>query len=175
MKEYLLKPITETAEQAIVAKGQKAKIAKQILLGIDSHVNSYQVCRKIDAGGLQPVESFTLEKLLLFGYKQLQLAEKVYAVYEAGPLGNVLYRKGYRTKGSWWRPGAFSKLRASIPEWISQELALWQVNLALLYQQIAQLKTELAQSHQGPRPKGAGLHKLAGRLVALRFTPDRCA
>jgi len=43
MKEYLLKPITETAEQAIEAKGQKGKIAKQILLGIDSHVNSYQV------------------------------------------------------------------------------------------------------------------------------------
>jgi transposase len=244
MKEYLLKPVTETAEQAIEAKGQKGKIAKQILLGIDSHQNSYQVCRKIDAGGLQPVQSFTLEKLLLFGYKQRQLAEKVYAVYEAGPMGNVLYRKlrelgiealvcapecleggskrkynkidaskltgrlysylngdryalrivrvpspeqeqlrarsrqhdqlvrtrkalaaqgrslllsqGYSTKGSWWRPGAFSKLRASIPEWISQELALWQANLALLDQQIAQLKTELVQSFQGPRPKGAG-------------------
>src|SRR5271165_7298303 len=43
--------------------------------------------------GLQPVQSFSLEKLLLFGYKQLGLAEKVYAVYEAGPLGYVLYRK----------------------------------------------------------------------------------
>src|SRR5271157_3205986 len=86
MKEYLLKPITETAEQAIQAKGQKGKIAKQILLGIDAHLNGYQVCRKIDAGGLQPVQSFTLEKLLLFGFKQLQLAEKVYAVYEAGLL-----------------------------------------------------------------------------------------
>jgi transposase len=39
------------------------------------------------------VQSFTLEKLLLFGSKQLQSAEKVYAVYEAGPLGYVLYRK----------------------------------------------------------------------------------
>jgi hypothetical protein len=45
------------------------------------------------AGGLQPVQSFSLEKLLLFVYKQLGLAEKVYAVYEAGPLGYVLYRK----------------------------------------------------------------------------------
>jgi len=34
-----------------------------------------------------------LEKLLLFACKQLQLAGKVYAVYEAGPLGYVLYRK----------------------------------------------------------------------------------
>ena len=60
MKEYLLKPITETAEQARQAKGQKGKIAKQIVLGIDAHLISYQVCRKIDAGGLQPVQSFSL-------------------------------------------------------------------------------------------------------------------
>jgi hypothetical protein len=63
---------------------------------------------------------------------------------------SLLLSQGYRTKGSWWRPGAFSKLRALIPEWISQELALWQANLMLLDQQIAQLKTELAQSLQGP-------------------------
>ena len=93
MKEYQLAPITETAVQARETKGQKGKIAKQILLGIDAHLKGYQVCRKIDAGGLQPVQSFSLEKLLLFGYKQLGLAEKVYAVYEAGPLGYVLYRK----------------------------------------------------------------------------------
>ena len=86
MRTYKLRPITETAEQAREAKGQKGKIAKQILLGIDAHLNGYQVCRKIDAGGLQPVQIFSLEKLLLFSYKQLELAEKVYAVYEAGPL-----------------------------------------------------------------------------------------
>ena len=33
------------------------------------------------------MQSFGLEKLLLFTCKQLQLAEKVYPVYEAGPLG----------------------------------------------------------------------------------------
>src|SRR5689334_13344150 len=73
MRTYKLRPITETAEQARQAKGQKGKIAKQIVLGIDAHLKSYQVCRKIDAGGLQPVQSFSLEKLLLFAYKQLQL------------------------------------------------------------------------------------------------------
>jgi len=93
MKEYQLTPITETAEQAKEAKGQKGKIAKQILLGIDAHENSYQVGRKIDAGGIQPVQSFKPDKLLVFVAKQLQLAEKVYVVYEAGPLGYVLYRK----------------------------------------------------------------------------------
>jgi transposase len=244
MRIYKLTPIAETAAEAVAAKGQKGKIAKQIVLGVDAHLKSYQVCRKIDAGGLQPVQSFGLETLLLFCCKQLQLAEKVYLVYEAGPLGYVLYRRlramgvealvcapecleagskrkhnkidasklagrlytylggdryalrivrvptpeqeqerarsrqhdqlvrsrkavgaqgrslllsqGYATKGSWWRPGAFSQLRAVIPEWIGQELALWQNNLLLLDQQVSALKTELAQSQQGPRPRGAG-------------------
>ena len=93
MKNYILTPITERAEQATETESQKGKIAKQILLGIDAHENSYQVGRKIDAGGIQPVQSFKPDKLLGFVAKQLQLAEKVYVVYEAGPLGYVLYRK----------------------------------------------------------------------------------
>ena len=244
MKKYELAPITETAARARETNGQKGKIAKQIVLGIDAHLCGYQVCRKIDAGGLQPAQSFNQAALLLFACKQLRLAEKVYAVYEAGPLGYVLYRKlielgieavvcapesleagskrknnkidarklagrlytylggdqyalrivrvpspeqerlrarsrqhdqlvrsrsalgaqgrslmltqGYGTKGSWWRPRSFDKLRVLLPEWISQELALWQTNLLLLDQQIELLKTELAQSLQGPRPKGFG-------------------
>ena len=91
MKTYILQtPITERAEQATEANGQKGKIAKQIFLGIDAHEKSYQVGRKIDAGGIQPVQSFKADKLLGFVAKQQQLAEKVYVVYEAGPLGYVL-------------------------------------------------------------------------------------
>src|ERR1700737_2624879 len=95
MKNYILKtPNSETAEQATETESQKGRIAKQILLGIDVHENSYQVGRKIDAGGIQPVQSFKPDKLLGFVAKQLRLAEKVYVVYEAGPLGcYVLYRK----------------------------------------------------------------------------------
>jgi hypothetical protein len=78
MRIYKLTPIAETAAQAGEGKGQKGKIAKQIVLGVDAHLKSYQMCRKIDAGGLQPVQSFGLERLLLFCCKQLQLAEKVY-------------------------------------------------------------------------------------------------
>lgn len=86
-------PNSETAEQATEAKAQSGKIAKRIFLGIDAHVRSYQVCRKLDQSGMQPVQSFGLESLLLFCHKQLALAEEVYAVYEAGPLGYVLYRR----------------------------------------------------------------------------------
>ena len=86
-------PNSETAEQAKETKLKGGKIAKRIFLGIDAHVRSYQVCRKLDQSGMQPVQSFSLEGLELFCYKQLALAEEVYVVYEAVPLGYVLYRR----------------------------------------------------------------------------------
>lgn len=86
-------PSSETAEEAKEPNTQSGKIAKRIFLGIDAHVRFYQVCRKLDQSGMQPVQSFTLEALLLFCYKQLALADEVHAVYEAGPLGYVLYRR----------------------------------------------------------------------------------
>jgi hypothetical protein len=67
--------------------------AKEIFLGIDAHLKSNQVARKSDNSAIGAVQSFGFEELLLFGHKQLSLAEKVYAVYEAGPLGFVLYRR----------------------------------------------------------------------------------
>jgi transposase len=72
---------------------QKPVKAKQIFLGIDAHLKSNQVARKIDNSGIQGVQSLSFAELLLFAQKQLRLAEEVYAVYEAGPLGYVLYRQ----------------------------------------------------------------------------------
>src|SRR5258708_39529567 len=72
---------------------QKQVKAKQIFLGIDAHLKSNQVARKIDNSGIQGVQSLRVEELLLFAQKQLRLAEEVYAVYEAVPLGYVLYRR----------------------------------------------------------------------------------
>jgi transposase len=72
---------------------QKQPKAKEIFLGIDAHLARNQVARKKDNGGIQGVQSFSFEELLLFAQKQLSLAEAVYAVYEAGPLGYVLYRR----------------------------------------------------------------------------------
>ena len=51
------------------------------------------MARKTDNGGISGVQSLSFEALLLFAQKQLSLAEEVYAVYEAGPLGYVLYRR----------------------------------------------------------------------------------
>src|SRR5260221_10814765 len=72
---------------------QKQVKAKQIFLGIDAQLARNQVARKIDNSGIQGVQSLSAEELLLFAQKQLRLAEEVYAVYEAGPLGYVLYRR----------------------------------------------------------------------------------
>jgi transposase len=81
------------AEQASNNNDPKRVKAKEIVLGIDAHLRSNQVARKIDSSAIGAVQSFSFEELLLFAQKQLSLAQKVYAVYEAGPLGFVLYRR----------------------------------------------------------------------------------
>jgi transposase len=66
--------------------------AASIKLGIDAHKNKYVVVRIIDGGSPQPPQSFTPEKFLTWAQKQLDLAEKVFSCYEAGPLGYRLHR-----------------------------------------------------------------------------------
>jgi len=81
------------AEQACSNNAPKRVKAKEIFLGIDAHLRSNQVARKIDNSAIGPVQNLGFEELLLFAHKQLSLAERVYAVYEAGPLGYVMYRR----------------------------------------------------------------------------------
>jgi len=97
MKIYNLKaaPVASVKE----LKDEKRPKAKQILLGADVHLRGYQVGRKIDHAVVGVVESFRSEEALLhFVQKQLERAERVVLVYEAGPLGYSLYRK---LKSSW--------------------------------------------------------------------------
>ena len=82
-----LKPQSALAEEARTTNDNERPVAKQIVLGIDAHKKKYQVARKLDHGPIQPVQSFSFEELLNFAQRQLSLGEKVYAVYEAGPLG----------------------------------------------------------------------------------------
>ncbi|MBO0799432.1 MAG: hypothetical protein J2P31_11485, partial [Blastocatellia bacterium] len=81
------------AEPASNNKDPKRVKAKQIFLGIDAHLRSNQVARKLDNGAIGPVQNLSFEELLLFACKQRQLGEGIYAVYEAGPLGFRLYRR----------------------------------------------------------------------------------
>jgi transposase len=91
--DNMQKPISALAEEVSKNNDPKRPKAKQIFLGIDAHLARNQVARKTDNSGIQGVQSFRFEELLLFAQKQLSLAEEVYAVYEAGPLGYVLYRR----------------------------------------------------------------------------------
>lgn len=63
-----------------------------IKLGLDVHADSIVVVRIVDGQGPQPPQRFSPEKFRLWVEKQLACAEKVYACYEAGPLGYVLWR-----------------------------------------------------------------------------------
>jgi transposase len=91
MKEYTLE--AAPAASAKEVKNEKAPKAKRIAVGIDTHLRSYQVGRKIDNAAIGPVLTFRSQpELELYLEKQLELAEEVVVVYEAGPLGYALYR-----------------------------------------------------------------------------------
>jgi transposase len=88
-----MKTLSALTEEVSQNNDPKRPKAKQIFLGIDAHLGRNQVARKRDNSAIQAVQSFSFEELLRFAQKQLSLAEAVYAVYEAGPLGYVLYRR----------------------------------------------------------------------------------
>lgn len=58
-----------------------------IYLGVDLHKLSISVTRIIDHGTPQPAQRFSWEAFWKFVHKQLSLARRVYAVYEAGAFG----------------------------------------------------------------------------------------
>lgn len=75
-------------------KSQNSAKAKRIVLGVDVHLKSYQAARKIDNSAIGPVATFRSQsELLLHIESQRKLAQEVTVVYEAGPLGYVLYRE----------------------------------------------------------------------------------
>ena len=92
MNNYNLKaaPTALSKEQ----KSQNSPKAKRIVLGVDVHLRSYQAARKIDNSAIGPVATFRSQAELLLHIKnQRKLAKEVAVVYEAGPLGYVLYRE----------------------------------------------------------------------------------
>jgi transposase len=97
MNNYTLKDDTLKATPVARAKeikNQRAAKAKQIAVGIDVHLRGYQVSRKVDNAAVGVVQSLRSEvEVLLYAENQLELAEEVVVVYEAGPLGYGLYRK----------------------------------------------------------------------------------
>jgi transposase len=64
-----------------------------IKLGLDVHADSIVVVEIVDGQAPRRGRKFSLESFLEWIKKQLALAEKVYACYEAGPLGFGLQRE----------------------------------------------------------------------------------
>jgi transposase len=66
----------------------------RILLGIDQHASDLRIVRQLDGAGPQPPQRvYPGADLERFIKKQLTLAAKVFALYEAGPCGFVLARQ----------------------------------------------------------------------------------
>src|SRR5215468_2236545 len=92
MKQYKLKAAPAALTQEI--KNQKAPKAKRILVGIDTGLGDNQASRKVDNAAIGPVQKLRNEtEVGLYIDKQLELAEEVVVVYEAGPFGYGLYRQ----------------------------------------------------------------------------------
>ena len=89
---------TNTHTSKLNTSGADSQVTKprceRILLGIDQHAADLRIVRQLDGAGAQPPHrvypGLDLERFIK---KQLALAQKVYAVYEAGPCGFVLARQ----------------------------------------------------------------------------------
>src|SRR5499427_1707484 len=92
MKQNTLK--AAPAAEAKEIKNQKAAKAKLIAVGLDTGLGNNQASRKVDNAAIGPVQNLRNEtEVALYIDKQLELAEQVVVVYEAGPFGYGLYRQ----------------------------------------------------------------------------------
>jgi transposase len=83
----------KAAPAARTVKSQKAPSAKRIIIGVDVHLRSYYAARKVDNAAVGAVAKFgSQQEFELYVERQRQQAEEVVVLYEAGPLGYVLYR-----------------------------------------------------------------------------------
>src|ERR1700676_5191437 len=64
-----------------------------IQYAVDAHVAKFKVVRHLGDLSAQPAQTFTPEKYLKFASSQLELADKVWCCYEAGPTGFWLQRE----------------------------------------------------------------------------------
>jgi len=64
-----------------------------IKLAVDVHVAKFKVVRQLGDLPAQPAQTFTPEQYLKFASRQLELADKVWCCYEAGPTGFWLQRE----------------------------------------------------------------------------------
>jgi transposase len=91
--DAILKPRTSEGASVGAVGEAKPKAHQIIKLGIDVHLDRYVVVRQIDGGAPQPGQRFSPAEFVPWAKKQLELAQKVYSCYEAGPFGYSLHRQ----------------------------------------------------------------------------------
>lgn len=88
-----MKKQTEASRAAVVSDSSVTKPYDTIKLGVDWHAKYYVVVRMIDGAGPEPGQKFSPEKFYEWAKKQLDLAQTVCAVSEAGAGGFVMHRR----------------------------------------------------------------------------------
>lgn len=96
-------PIMKKTNRKTLKQNRKAKQARKnaegvqkhdaIFLGLDLHSVHIRLVRQVDEATPQPAQKFGWGNIVEFCKKQLELAKKVYAVYEAGAFGYGLHRQ----------------------------------------------------------------------------------
>ena len=74
-------------------KRQSSQKANLIKLAVDVHARSYSVVRQVDNARMQPPQSFTPERFVLWAGRQKEQADRIVVCYESGPFGFVLARQ----------------------------------------------------------------------------------
>jgi len=80
-------PSNNSEVRAEQATNKNTVLPEAIYLGVDLHKATIMTTRIIDHATPQPAQQFTWDKFWTFVQKQIRLAKKVYAVYEAGAFG----------------------------------------------------------------------------------------
>lgn len=78
-------PTSALTEEVTKQNVQPSRKATRIVLGVEVHLRSYQVARKVDNLAIGPVQSFRSQTELLLWLERLKArAEQIEVVYEAG-------------------------------------------------------------------------------------------
>lgn len=84
---------SQAGRESVAGIPNTARKLACIKLAVDVHAAKFKVVRQLGELSAQPGQSFTPEAFLKFAGKQLELADKVWCCYEAGPTGFWLHRQ----------------------------------------------------------------------------------
>jgi transposase len=90
---HTIKQTSQAGRESVTGIRNPAQKLACIKLAVDVHVSKYKVVRQLGDLSAQPAQTFSPEQFLGFARKQLELADKVWCCYEAGPTGFWLHRE----------------------------------------------------------------------------------